>query len=102
MATTVSRKGKVRFAIGVALIVISYAFFGMTFVCGALAIGDPKGLWKLLIVWSYVLSWVFFLLGLLLAGNEAVKLVRGKLISPFWRRKTGVPPADEKPAAGKD
>jgi hypothetical protein len=99
MTAGMSQRGRLRFAIGVVLIVSSYVFFGLMFVFGGLALRSQGGPWKFLALGAFALNWICFLLGLLLAGMEAVRLVRGRL-SRIWKRKTDVCPADEKRAGG--
>jgi len=85
----VGRKRRLRFKIGLILIAVSYVFLGAVFIFGAAALGGrvwPQ--WAAFI--SFVVSWAIFLLGLLLAGAEAARLVREKLLRFFRRGR--VPP----------
>ena len=79
---------KLRFKTGVIMIVISYIFWGAMFVFAALALHKTGLPWWSVASGAFALSWIFFIAGLLLAGMEAVHIVRHRILM-FFKYKKG-------------
>jgi len=81
------RNRKLRFKIGLVLIVVSYVFWGATFAFGALALHNTGFPWWRVASAAFVLSWIIFTAGLLLAGKEAGRMVRRRFLRFFGQKK---------------
>lgn len=87
------RNRKLRFKIGLVLIVVSYIFWGAMFAFGALAIHNTDlPLWYVASA-AFVLSWIVFAAGLWLAGIEASRMVRRRFLHFFGQKKVSSPTA---------
>ncbi len=76
-------KGKLRFRVGVILIVVNYVLWAASFVFAALALRGTDFPWLRVAATSFVLSWMLFLVGILLAGREAVRYIRAWAVRIF-------------------
>jgi len=76
MDTETTDKKKLRFWIGVILILINYVFFAASIAFSALALRGTKFPWWFIAAATYVLSWIIFIAGILIAGREAVHYIR--------------------------
>ncbi|GEM_PF-4900907 len=81
------RNRKLRFKIGLILIVVSYVFWGATFVFGALALRNTGFPWLRITSAAFVLSWIVFAAGLLLAGIEVGRMVRCRFLRFLGQKK---------------
>lgn len=88
-----SLRQKVRFKIGLILIVVSYVFWGVTFASGALALHNMVLPWWHIAAVTFILSWIVFAAGLLLAGVEAGRIVRRRFLRFFGQKKGSCPTA---------
>jgi len=78
-----------RFMLGVVLISLSYVLWGGMLVFGAIAVRWPTGPWLRLAAGVWLLNWVAFIVGILVAGREAARFVRRKALGVFSRRGKG-------------
>lgn len=69
----------VRIIVGIGLILFSYFLMAASIFLGALFKSFKIG------IAIYILSWVPFLLGLILAGKEATNLIKNKIF--FWKKR---------------
>lgn len=81
------RNRKLRFKIGLVLIVVSYVLWWATFALGALALHNTGFPWWRVASAAFVLSWVVFAAALWLAGMEASRMVRRKFLRFFGQKK---------------
>lgn len=88
-------KNKSLFKIGFILIVFSYLFLVPAFLFAALGFGHTEAwLWYYLAAASYVMSWILFIAGFLMAGREAVRSGRYWILKIF-RGKTAINPQND-------
>jgi hypothetical protein len=71
--------------LGVALVSLSYVLWGGMLLFGAFAVRWPGQGWLYLAGGVWVLNWVAFIAGILIAGREAARLVRRKITGVFRR-----------------
>ncbi len=62
--------------LGIWLVAISYVPWAFMFAFGALALSTKASLWTYLSMGMFTLSWVIFILGLIIGGPEAVRCAR--------------------------
>ncbi len=86
--------------LGVVLISLSYVLWGAMLVFGAIAVRWPTGPWLRLAAGVWLLNWVAFAAGILIAGREAARFVRRKGLGVFSRRGKE-PGARRAPAASR-
>lgn len=86
MDDTPKPQSRRRFMVGVALITLSYALWGAMLLFGGFAVRWPGGPWLWLAGGVWILNWVAFIAGILIAGREAAAFVRKKALHLFRRR----------------
>jgi hypothetical protein len=79
--------------LGLTLVVISYLLLIPTAVLGTMGIGGKSWLYGKLSLLCYAINWLFFIVGMVIAGPEAGRLARRWLVGVF-RRKSPAPQDD--------
>lgn len=77
-------KNKCKFWIGIGLILSSYVAWAATLILAALALRKRSDFLYFVTTAVYILNWVFFGAGLILAGKEGVRYSKS-LLRKMWR-----------------
>ena len=90
-----SKKSRSRLTTGAVLIAASYGLMIPGFLFVSLGIAKDSSLWYGLAGSTYILSWILFIAGLLMAGPDAARLARRQVLSIFKRKKETIDPTEE-------
>jgi len=66
----------IRSTIGIILIVISFLFLGLAFMCGAFALYGSELPWAQGAAVAFVLNWIAFAVGIVLVGPVTARRIR--------------------------
>lgn len=77
--------------IGFVLVALSYALLAPTFVFVALGLHHKAWLWYRLAAATYVLNWLLFVTGFLLAGHHVARSGHSWLLDRFRRKREQSP-----------